>query len=245
MEDKPKPLVKHILELRSAILHSFAYVLGGMLVSFAFYNYIFEFLLKPVKSAIGTSSKIIYTSVAEPIATELRVVFYSGLLLTFPFVINNIWKFIKPGLRLNEYITIRKYMYFITVLFIIGIIFAYCIVVPNILYVLTKTLANKNNIMFLPKISENISFVIVIVMSFGFSFQLPLIMIILDKIKIIPFSRQKSIWREYIAVIVIISAIITPPDVLSMIFLAVPLILLYCLTLAYNSITSSSNNKKH
>jgi sec-independent protein translocase protein TatC len=227
-EDKPKTLIEHILELRSVILSSASYIALGMLISFFFSKQIFDFLTEPLRAI--SQSKVVYTSITEPATTEFKIAFYVSLLLTSPLILKKMWWFVSPGLLHNEIATIKKYFFITCSLFVSGVVFAYYIVIPSTMNALMHWSFSKNSI-FLPKMSENIVFVLIMMLAFGLSFQIPIIMIVLDKLKLISLEKQRKRWREYTACIVIVSAVITPPDVLSMLFLAVPLALLYYSTI--------------
>lgn len=233
--DKARPLIEHILEFRSVILQSFLCIIICMIISFIFIDHIFNFIIAPLKHILKNETKIVYTSIMEPITTEFRLSFYSAIIISFPLILRNIWKFIKTGLYENEKQSIKNGAIGSFTLFVIGLAFAYYIVMPSIFMAICNMAplggVDSNVTTFLPKMSDNVSFIIMMMLSFGISFQIPLVMIFLNKLKILSFKKQQKIWREYTTCIVIISAIITPPDALSMIFLAVPLILLYFLTL--------------
>jgi sec-independent protein translocase protein TatC len=241
-EEKPKTLLEHILDLRNVLLNSCFYILCGMLLCFVFSSTIFEILIKPLTDS--TNSKIIYTSITEPISVDLKIAFYSSLILSSPFIIKKFWWFIKPGLLLREKRVIKKYFLISSTLFVSGLVFSYYLIIPSIIKSLAQ-LSFAKNIVFYPKISENISFILMLLLSFGISFQLPIIMIILDKLKLIPMQKQKNIWREYITCVFIISAIITPPDILSMLFLAIPLVILYGITIAFMFIAQIHGSHPH
>lgn len=227
--DTPKPLIEHIIELRSVLLTCFVYIITGMVVSILFADYIFQFLMKPLTKCVKESS-IVYTSITEPIATELRIAFYSSILLSFPFIVRKIWTFISIGLKSREILFAKKYGCIAILLFGIGIIFAYYIAIPTIVNGLSSWSVSKNAV-FLPKMSDSISFVLLLMLAFGLSFQIPIVMLFLDKTGICTIAKQSKCWREYIAAVTIISAIIAPPDALSMIFMAGPLIILFIVTI--------------
>ncbi len=229
-EDTPKTLVEHILELRTVLLNSVLYVFGGMVFAVLCSQQIFDFLMMPLRKIMKQGSGIVYTSITEPIATELKVAFYTSILLSFPFIVRELWKFVRPGLKPIEISIVKKYCWLSVVLFLSGAVFAYYCVVPNVIEAIFHW-SLSSMATFLPKMSENISFVLVLIMAFGFSFQIPIVMLVLDKLQVISFVQQKKVWREYIICIMIISAIITPPDVLSMLLLAFPLIFWYGMTL--------------
>lgn len=231
MSDTPKPLLEHIIELRAVLFSCFAYITIGMVVTMYFSENIFCFLMNPLRECLK-GENIVYTSITEPITTELRVAFYSSFLISFPFILRKIWSFVRVGLKESEILFIRRYGFIAFFLFIVGIVFAYYLAIPIIIKGLSTWSFSKNAI-FLPKMSENISFILILMVSFGLSFQIPIIMSFMDKIGIVSFSKQQYYWREYVTTIIIISAIITPPDALSMLMLACPLIVLYVATILF------------
>lgn len=224
--DRPKSLFEHIIDLREVFVKSAFAILIGMTLSYIFIDEIFKFLSHPLKD-----QKLIYTSVSEIFSTHLRIAFYSALVICFPYIMWQIWRFIRPGLFENETKTAIRIMFISPILFAIGASFAFFIVVPNIFEMFI--MANQNIAEFMPKTSENISFIILLMLSFGLSFQMPLVVFFLDRLNILKVQTLQKLWREVILAIVIISAIITPPDAFSMAFLAVPLIFLYIISLFF------------
>lgn len=233
MSDNPKSFIEHLIDLRSVIVRSVFAVIISMITCCVFVDNIIEFLLSPIKTVLQSKNidfNVIYTSVSEPLTTDLRVCFYTSLVFVFPFILYEIWKFVKVALTDKEKLVIKKILITSNILFFLGVIFAFFVVIPNILNFLID---GKGFLKFLPKLSENVSFMMILLLSFGISFQIPVVMIGLDKLHIISIKVQRRIWREFVASIVVISAIITPPDALSMIFLAVPLIALYFLSILF------------
>ncbi len=231
MNDEPKTILRHIIDLREVLVKSSFAILICMIISFLFIDEIFDFISLPLIKIInksGKDCKIIYTSVSEIFSTHLKLSFYTALSVCFPYITFQIWKFIKPGLRDSEAKFSKKFLFISAGLFIIGGTFAFCLVIPSVFSVLINT---QTSAQFMPKISENVSFIIVMMISFGMSFQLPIIIYCLNKFKILRLSTIQKLWREVILAIVVLSAIITPPDAISMAFLATPLIALYFLSL--------------
>lgn len=227
-KDNPKTLMEHIIDLRSVIFHSFVFIIFCMILSGIFIDDITNFILSPIIKFIPKSTKVVYTSITEPFTTHMRITFYTSLFFSFPYIMFEIWKFIRPALTQKETYYIKYIMISSHILFILGSIFAFYIVVPNIISFLTSSSESGNNFMqFLPKMSENVSFILILILSFGLSFQIPIVMILLDRLHIVSIQIQKRVWREFVMCIVILSAIITPPDAFSMILLSVPLISLY------------------
>lgn len=233
MSDEPKTILRHIIELREVLLRSSIAILIMMIISFLFIDEIFDFVSLPLMKAIdlsGKDCKLIYTSVSEIFSTHLKLSFYTGLSVCFPYISFQIWKFIKPGLRENEAGISRKFLFISIGLFIMGGIFAFCFVIPSVFSVFINTQTSAE---FMPRISENVSFIMILIFSFGLSFQLPIVIYCLDRFGILRLSTIRKLWREVILAIVVLSAIITPPDAVSMAFLATPLIVLYFLSLVF------------
>jgi sec-independent protein translocase protein TatC len=203
-----------------------------MVLCYLVIDSIFDFVASPLteilKSIDGQPSKLVYTSISEIFSTHLRIAFYSSLTLCFPYIILQFWKFIRPALSENENKIIIRIIFAASILFIIGAAFAFYIVIPNLFTMFIKH--NSNYADFLPKIGENMSFIILLMFVFGLSFQMPLLILALDRLKILRVSTMKKLWREVILAIVILSAIVTPPDAFSMFFLATPLILLFIIS---------------
>ncbi len=219
------PIIGHVLALRSALLNTFICFCIIFICCFFFAENIILFLLRPIKY-IFSHQNFVYTSIAEPISTEFKIVSYVSLFLTYPILFFNLWNFAKPGLILHE----KKIFKFIIcssfILFAMGAIFAWYIAIPKIILML-KSFGVAKHAVFLPSIALNIQFIISVILAFGISFQIPIIMIFLDKTGIIKISKQKKLWREYFLLITIISAIITPPDITSMLFMMLPMLVLY------------------
>jgi sec-independent protein translocase protein TatC len=203
---------------------------------------IFDFITKPLTEILkssGQSGKLIYTSISEIFSTHLRIAFYSSLTLCFPYIILQFWKFVRPALADHENKVIIRIIFAASILFVAGSAFAFYIVIPHLFAMFIEHNSNFAN--FLPRIGENVSFIILLVFVFGLSFQMPLLILALDRLKILRVSTMKKLWREVILVIVVLSAIVTPPDAFSMFFLATPLILLFIISIL---ICRDTNNKK-
>lgn len=235
MDDKPENLLSHIIALRKVLVNSCFAIFIAMILAFIFIDQITEFVAAPLLKALAAynkSSNLIYTSITELFSLQLKLSFYTSLAVCFPYILYQFWTFIKPGLKQKEIDISKKFILLATGFFFAGMTFAFYIVIPNIFKVF---LTNVTNVDFLPRISENISFIIVLMISFGISFQLPILIYILDRLKILRISTLRKLWREIILAIVVLSALITPPDPMSMAFLAAPLIILYFLSLVFCS----------
>ncbi len=228
MNDNPKPLIQHLIEFRSVLVNSAFCVLLLTIVCYVFVEEIFGFVSTPLFIALkssGLKEKIIFTSVTEVFTTHLRLAFYSGLFASFPYIMKQIWDFINSGLKPKESLIAKRIMVISPLLFILGATFAFYLVIPNVLLALIKSSAASAE--FLPKMNENISFIVIMLISFGISFQMPIVVFALDRLLILRAKTLLKLWREIVLGIVVLSAIITPPDAFSMVFLAAPLIVVF------------------
>ncbi|MDR1476453.1 MAG: twin-arginine translocase subunit TatC [Holosporales bacterium] len=232
MNDRPKSVFEHLVELRPCIVNSAYSILISMIVCYVGIDSIFDFITYPltvILKTMGKTDKLVYTSVSEIFSTHLRIAFYSSLTLCFPYISFEFWKFLKPALSKDEIKKIMRTVFAASILFVIGAAFAYYIAIPNIFMLFMKNNLPIAN--FLPKIGENVSFIVLLMFVFGLSFQMPLLILSLDRLKILRVSTIQKLWREVILVIVIVAAIVTPPDAFSMFFLAAPLILLFIISI--------------
>jgi sec-independent protein translocase protein TatC len=238
MNDEPKPIMAHILALRNVLVRSLFAIIIVMAICGSFAEEIFKFISRPLLIALDSlnyKTDLIYTSVTELFSMYLKLTFYTSLFVCFPYILWQIWKFMGPALLKNESKIALKIMIISPILFIIGATFAFYILIPIIISTLISHNSNFAN--FVPKVNENISFILTTMLSFGISFQLPLIIFILDKFQILRIATVKKLWREVIITIVLISALLTPPDALSMIFLAAPLICVYLISILSNTLS--------
>ena len=234
MKDNPKSLIEHVIELRGVLVNSSFAILLSMIACYIFIDEIFNFVSKPLFETLRLShlpEKIIYTSVTEIFTTHMKLAFYTSILICFPYICWQFWKFVSPGLFEHELKMATRIISIAPILFAFGAAFAFYVVIPNVLLALLGNPSSSQQ--FLPKMSENISFILIMMLSFGISFQMPLAIFVLDKYKILRAKTLQKLWREVILAIIIVSAIITPPDVFSMAFLAAPLIVLYFASLLF------------
>ncbi|MDR1034956.1 MAG: twin-arginine translocase subunit TatC [Holosporales bacterium] len=239
MNDRPKTLFEHIVELRSVIVNSSLAIIISMILCYLIIDSIFDFVAKPLTKVLesaGRSGELVYTSIPEIFSTHLRIAFYSSLTICFPYIILQFWKFVRPALSVNENKIIIRIIFVISILFTAGAAFAYYIVIPNIFTIFIKQSSVPAK--FLPRIGENVSFIVLLMFVFGLSFQMPLLILAIDKLKILKISTITKLWREVILAIVILSAIVTPPDAFSMFFLAAPLVLLFIISILICRITN-------
>ncbi len=237
LKDQPQPLVNHLIELRKRFLISFCIFALFFLSSYFFSKDLFQFLAQPLldifKNSNGTH-RLIYTNLTEAFSTYLKVGAFFGFLFSFPFIAHQLWLFIAPGLYKEERKTFFLFLFFAPFLFLCGAAFAYYVVCPTaykfFLSFETPNFSNLIPIQLEAKLNEYLSLVIRLVLAFGISFQLPVILSLLAYVGILSYKTLMDKWRYAVLGIFTLSAFITPPDALSMILLALPLVLIYFMT---------------
>jgi sec-independent protein translocase protein TatC len=221
------PLTEHLAELRTRLIRIVLAVIIGTVVAFTKANYLFEILKMPLLK-VNPNLKLYFLSPTEPFFTAFKISFLAGFILVSPFVFYQIWKFIEPALYEHEKKLVFPFVIFTTLFFIIGCLFSFYLVLP----VAIGFFINFGNIQLgaeaIFSVKEYISFVLRMILAFGLTFELPVILSLLARLGLVtPEFLVKS--RPYFIVLAfIIAAIITPtPDAISQLMLAIPLILFY------------------
>jgi len=240
MKNNNSSLVEHLLELRNRLLIIIISIAITAIALSPFANIIYNFLSLPLLSVLPEGSSMIAVDVASPFLAPFKLILLLSIAITFPITIYNFWAFVAPGLYKNEKKFIAPILISSTLLFYLGIIFAYYIVFPLIFNFFTSIAPQGVEIA--TDISSFLNFVVKIFFAFGLAFEVPIItlMIILFGISDVKSLSKK---RPYVIVIAfILGMILTPPDVISQILLAIPIWLLFevGLLLAY-LITKNKN----
>lgn len=224
-EEDKLPIHDHLEELRWRLIKCVIAVAVGFVGTYAFKERIFDFLMWPLIKVLPENSRMIYTSLPEAFITYIKVSFFAGLVLATPVIFYQIWKFIMPGLYPNEQRYVVPFMLAATALFLAGSIFSYYVVFPyGFMFFLSF---QTENISALPAMKEYLGLVMKLTLAFGLSFELPVIMFFLAKMGIVNPQRLRQSRKYAILIVFIVAAILTPPDVFSQIMLAIPLLILY------------------
>ena len=225
MEEEKLPITDHIEELRWRLIKCVIAVGVGFVATYAFKERIFEFLVAPLARVLPENSHLIYTSLPEAFITYLKVAFFSGLVLSAPVIFYQLWKFIMPGLYENERRYVLPFMIVATLFFVTGVSFAYYVVFP---YGFQFFLGfQTDSIAAMPAMKEYLGFVMKLMLAFGITFELPVIMFFLAKMGIVGPQVLKKNRKYAILIVFVVAAILTPPDVISQTLLAIPLLILY------------------
>lgn len=225
---KAQNLLTHMEDLRKVTLRSFWILLIGFLISWMYSNQIFDIIRQPVLDFLPNEG-LIFTSPTEKFTSHIKASFLSGVLITAPLWLWQVWSFVAPGLYKTE----KKYaLLFIlcgTFLFCAGVSFVYFIVYPKAFSFLF-TFGSPTDTPFI-SIREYLSFFLITSLAFGMAFELPLALTLMALMGVVTSSLLKKFRRYAVLCIAIASAMLTPPDILSMIFLLVPLLGLYELSI--------------
>lgn len=236
--DDRAPLLEHLIELRRRLLWSVGGIFVAFLACWGFASEIFEFLAQPLIDAFGdqADAKLIYTSLTEKFFVDIKIAFYAGLFITFPLVGFQLWRFVAPGLYKNEQGALLPYMIASPILFFVGGMVVYYGIMPlawKFFLGFQNTGADAAaasdfvEIVALPKVSEYLSLVIKLIFAFGIFFQMPVALTLMGHAGIVS-AEGLAKKRKYAIVIMFgVAAILTPPDIISQIGLALPGLLLY------------------
>ncbi len=228
--DAALPFLDHLRELRKRLLIFFSAWACGSALSYWISEEIFGLLLLPFEKATHlTPHTMIYLGLTEAFTTYLKIALWGGILLSFPVFVYQFWKFTSPGLKPKEKRVLKPFFIISPFLFSLGALFAYFIVIP-LAWIFFLSFENSSlpiPLVLEPRMSDYFSLTFSFLVSFGLSFQFPLILIALAHLGIIS-SRGLALNRKYaIILIFIVAALLTPPDVLSQILLAIPLMILF------------------
>jgi len=219
------PFLVHLAELRRRLIICFIAVGFGFAISYYFSKPLFKILIRPLLKAMPEGEQLIYTGLPEAFFTYLKLGLWGGIILALPVIFYQLWNFAAPGLYRNERRYVVPFVVWSTLMFIIGALFGYFIVFPvGFRFFLGFS---DESIRALPAVAQYFSFSLKLLFGFGLVFELPVVMVFLAKMGLVnaPFlARQR---KFAILLIFVIGAILTPPDVISQVFMALPLIVLY------------------
>lgn len=233
LDDKKMSLIEHLTELRRRLMYSAIAFVLVFLGCFYFSDTFFNFLVEPLASVwSGGDRRLIYTALHEKFFTNIKVAFFAAAFLSFPIFAAQIYMFVAPGLYKNEKGAFLPFLIATPFLFFGGGAFVYYIVMPVAWQFFTsfEQLAAGSGglpIQLEPKVNEYLSLVMRLIFAFGISFELPVVLSLLAKVGIVTADGLKKKRRYAIVVAFVAAAILTPPDPLSQLALAIPIIVLY------------------
>lgn len=232
-DERRDSLNAHLIELRKRLLWALLAMVAGMGVCYLFVEQIYGFLVQPLAKAMGPedSQRLIYTGLTEAFFTYLKVSFFAGMFLTFPIVAAQIWKFVAPGLYKSEKRAFLPFLIATPVLFFAGGALVYYFLMPMAWHFFLSFQSDGGAtglpIQLEARVSEYLDLVMLLIFAFGLCFQLPVLLVLLGRAGLVTPEQLAKGRRYAIVIAFVVAAFLTPPDVLSQFALAIPIILLY------------------
>lgn len=224
-DDTERPLVAHLLELRSRLLRGLAGLAVMLLCLLPFANTLYARLAQPLLDKLPAGSQLIATQVASPFFAPMKLAFFVALVLAMPWLLYQVWAFVAPGLYRREKKLALPLLSSALLLFYAGCAFAYFLVLPLVFGFLTKV--TPEGVAMMTDISAYLDFVLVLFLAFGLAFELPVALVILALLGWVTPAQLREARGYAVVGIFVVAAVVTPPDVVSQLLLAIPMCLLY------------------
>jgi sec-independent protein translocase protein TatC len=227
MEGTEQPFVSHLIELRDRLIRA-VIAIGVCFIALALYpgpSELYDILAQPLVANLPKGSTLIATSVISPFMVPIKITMLAAFMLALPVVLYQIWAFVAPGLYANEKQLVMPLIISSTLLFFIGVAFCYFFVFGKVFHFIQQ-FAPKS-ITAAPDIEAYLGFVLNMFLAFGAAFEVPVVVVILARMGIVSVAKLKEFRGYFIVVAFVIAAVVTPPDVVSQLALAIPMCILY------------------
>jgi sec-independent protein translocase protein TatC len=222
-----QPFVAHLIELRDRLVKALIAVgiVFAVLAYFPGPAALYDLLAKPLVGQLPEGSHLIATNVISPFLVPLKITLLAAFLVALPFVLYQVWAFVAPGLYSHEKRLVVPLVISSTVLFLTGVAFCYFFVFGRVFHFIQAFAPKSVNVA--PDIEEYLGFVLTMFLAFGATFEVPIVVVVLARMGVVSVAALKSFRGYFVVIAFIISAVITPPDMVSMLSLAIPMCLLY------------------
>ena len=222
-------LKPHIADLRKRLMNAGIALIIAFFACFFFYEPILEWMMLPAKEILPEGSSMVAIEIQETFFTALKVAFFSGFIVSLPIIFWQLWLFLAPGLYEHEKKLVVPFVFFATLMFLIGSSFAYYVVVPYGFDFLINF--GSTVVTVFPSIGKYVGFFTKLLFGFGIAFELPVITFFLAKIGLVDDRMLKDFFKYAVVLIFVLASLLTPPDVLTQFLMAGPLILLYIVSI--------------
>jgi sec-independent protein translocase protein TatC len=222
-----QPFVQHLMELRDRMVKA-GIAVGIAILVLALYPgpaALYDILAAPLVSTLPKGSTLIATSVISPFMVPLKIMLMTAFLMALPFVLWQVWAFVAPGLYSHEKKLVLPLVVSSSILFFIGVAFCYFFVFGQV-FTFIQSFAPKS-VSAMPDIEAYLDFVLSMFLAFGMAFEVPIVVIVLARMNIVSIAKLKEFRSYFIVVAFVVAAIVTPPDVVSQLALAIPMCILY------------------
>ncbi|MCS6830283.1 MAG: twin-arginine translocase subunit TatC [Armatimonadota bacterium] len=232
IEDRPADLTEHLEELRTRIIRAFTGIFIGWVAGYILFPAVYHVISQPLREPLrAVHGQTVFLHFADPFFLRLKLSFVVGLIFAAPYVTYQIWAFVAPGLTRSERRVVKLFIPFSGLLFAMGVVLGYLLLPAAIRWFLSY-LEDYGNATLLQNPLSYVLLAVKILLAFGISFQLPIVLIVLAKLGLVTSKRLMSYWRHAVVIISVVAAIITPTnDPLSMTVMALPMVFLYFLTI--------------
>ena len=236
-ESANQPLMTHLLELRNRLLKIFVAVLVVFVILFPFSESLYLYISEPLRALLPSASTMIATEVTSPFLTPFKLALVSAMFISMPYILYQLWAFVAPALYQQEKKIVVPLFFASVILFYAGMAFAYYLVFPLVFMFFTSVAPEGISVM--PDIRAYLDFVLKLFMAFGLSFQIPIAVVILSWLGTVnPDNLAKK--RPYVFVLCfVVGMLLTPPDIISQVLLAVPMWLLFEVGILFGRLVSN------
>jgi sec-independent protein translocase protein TatC len=221
------PFVSHLIELRDRMIRALVAlgIVFGVLMVWPGSGALYDLLAAPLAQHLPKGATLIATNVITPFLVPLKITLMAAFLIALPYILHQVWAFVAPGLYAHEKRMVLPLVISSTILFLVGVAFVYFLVIPGLAKFIQAVA--PQSITAAPDVEEYFGFVLTLFMVFGIAFEVPIAVVVLARIGVVTVEQLKQ-WRGYFIVgSFVVAAIVTPPDVISQLSLAIPMCLLY------------------